>query len=335
MIYLRRYSSPNIFPSKPFRFHALSPSGEERGYVEVVEIEGCFLKILHTVVAPPFRGQGVGWELLCKSVDYTRSKEMKLLSACDYAAKLISRDPLASDLAATAQDIHHYLDPKKRPAVDKPFVERVLGIKPGSYASDDLVLPLSMPDLRCQEQVLGPFSQPLLNELISHPIHDLRMLAVIALKEQFVRSKAMADKERLHDYYVQHLRGINNWDLVDLSAPHLIGSYAYLKGMGYEEIYSMALSSDLWIKRIGIVSTLGLIRQGILDPTIRVVEANLSHQHHLIHKAMGWMLREVGKRDESRMLNFLELTVAKMPRTTLRYAIERLDTDTRRSLLAL
>ncbi|MDY6121654.1 MAG: DNA alkylation repair protein [Porphyromonas sp.] len=103
----------------------------------------------------------------------------------------------------------------------------------------------------------------------------------------------------------------------------------------YEEIYSMALSSDLWIKRIGIVSTLGLIRQGILDPTLRVVEANLSHQHHLIHKAMGWMLREVGKRDESRMLNFLELTVAKMPRTTLRYAIERLDTDTRRSLLAL
>ncbi|GAD04437.1 hypothetical protein PORCRE_121 [Porphyromonas crevioricanis JCM 15906] len=335
MLYQSRYQQHRIFANTPFRLTVKTPSGQEGGYIEVVCIADNFLKVLHTVVDPKHRGGGLGRELVDLAVRYAAEHRLKLLSACNYAAMLIQRNASQRALSASAEDIADYLRPMRQPEEKKYFVERVLGIKPGEYGFGDQVLPLTLPQLRKSEQILGPFSESLISELLSHPIHDLRLIAVIGLTGMYRKSKLPEERELLHQTYVQHFPGINNWDLVDLSAPYLIGDYAHKKGQDYTEIYSLSANSNLWIKRIGIVSTLGLIRQGIIAPTLHVVQENLSHPHHLIHKAMGWALREVGKKDVDQMISFIEQWGSFMPRTTLRYAIERLDQPTRKRLLSL
>ena len=124
-------------------------------------------------------------------------------------------------------------------------------------------------------------------------------------------------------FYLDHLKGVNNWDLVDLSAPYILG--AHLADCDDRKVlYNLAESSDMWKQRTAMVSTLMLIRNGIFEDTLRLAERFLATEHDLIRKATGWMLREVGKRDEELLVSFLEEHHARMPRVMLRYAIERL-----------
>ena len=134
--------------------------------------------------------------------------------------------------------------------------------------------------------------------------------------------------KQLADFYMAHRDRINNWDLVDTSAPNIVGEY--LKNTDKKLLYKLAKSKNLWDKRIAIISTLTFIRNNSFEDTFKISEILLSDKHDLIHKAVGWMLREVGKRDENVLHDFLKIHTKKMPRTALRYAIERLPDEFRR-----
>ena len=137
-----------------------------------------------------------------------------------------------------------------------------------------------------------------------------------------LREKYKADPEGIVAFYLKHTRGINNWDLVDLSAPYILGSYLIDKA-DRQVIYELAASPVMWERRIAIVSTLMLIRNRQFEDTIKLAEILLFSEHDLMQKAVGWMLREVGKKDENLLKNFLNIHCQEMPRTMLRYAIEK------------
>ncbi len=131
-------------------------------------------------------------------------------------------------------------------------------------------------------------------------------------------------RKEIAEFYLSHARQANNWDLVDLSCQFILGPYIRLsESPDYALLYNLAESENLWEQRIAVVTTLDFIRNGIYEPTFHIIEQLISHPHDLIHKAMGWVLREIGKRDKEVLTDFLQQHVNRLPRTTLRYAIER------------
>ena len=145
--------------------------------------------------------------------------------------------------------------------------------------------------------------------------------------------KALRRKE-IADFYLKHARQANNWDLVDLSCEFIVGPYLRLsEPFDNGVLLALADSDNLWEQRIAVVTTLDFIRNGIYEPTLAIINKLISHPHDLIHKAMGWVLREIGKRDKDVLVSFLEENVSRLPRTTLRYAIERLPENERREWL--
>ena len=151
--------------------------------------------------------------------------------------------------------------------------------------------------------------------------HEARMLALMILVNQYERGDA-AERTRIYSTYLANTDRINNWDLVDLSAPNVVG--AHLETRSRAPLDKLARSKSLWERRISIVSTYWFIRRNEFDDTLRISTALLGDSHDLIHKAVGWMLREVGKRDESVLDSFLDQHAQSMPRTALRYSIERM-----------
>jgi len=196
----------------------------------------------------------------------------------------------------------------------------------GEYGYGDIFLGVTAPDLR---GIAKKFSQEIslqeLTELIRSPIHEVRLCALIILVNKYKKE----DSDKIYRYYLKHLNSVNNWDLVDTSAPHIVGDYLNKNPEKSKILLEFSRSENLWIRRISIVSTLAFIKNNEFNKTLEIAKLLLSDDHDLIHKAVGWMLREIYKRDEVLIKRFLRQNYAQIPRTTLRYAIERMDKEER------
>lgn len=170
-----------------------------------------------------------------------------------------------------------------------------------------------------------------LQRLLDSKFHEDRLVWLFILVYQY--QKKWADKQKIIDFYLKNLKAVNNWDLVDATAPALLGDF--LLDSSHELLFKLAQSDDLWKKRIAMVSTLGFIKKGKLETSLIVAEMLMWDSHDLIHKAIGRVLREVGKKDEKLLEKFLEKRAGSMPRTALRYSIERLEEQKKKFFMSM
>jgi 3-methyladenine DNA glycosylase AlkD len=191
---------------------------------------------------------------------------------------------------------------------------------PGEYGEGDCFLGIRVPELRKLAKEYQTITLTEATQLLQSPIHEERLLALLILVGAFSKGDERA-KENIYHLYLENTRHINNWDLVDASAEHIVG--AFLREKGKRPLYDLARSSDLWERRIAIMATFHFIKGGEFTETLKIAHILLSDKEDLIHKAVGWMLREVGKRHQEIAEGFLKEYYKKMPRTMLRYAIER------------
>jgi 3-methyladenine DNA glycosylase AlkD len=200
----------------------------------------------------------------------------------------------------------------------------------GEYAEGDIFLGVTVPVIRKIARRYSCMELDAAGVLLKSPFHEERLLALIVLviKSQ---SKNLAEKERIYKLYLRNTGYINNWDLVDLSAHHIVGNFLMDKSKA--PLYELARSNDLWQKRIAMLATFSFIRHSDFEPTLKIARLLLLDKHDLIHKAVGWMLREFGKRDIKAEEGFLRRYCALMPRTMLRYSIERFPEAKRRQYL--
>ena len=188
----------------------------------------------------------------------------------------------------------------------------------GEYGEGDVFLGLTVPKTR---EIAGKYidlDYGNLERLLKSKIHEERLIALLILVERF---KKTDDKKEIVDFYLKSLKYVNNWDLVDLSADKILGNYLLDKDKSL--LYKLVKSENIWERRIAMISTLHFIRNNKFDDTIRIARILMNDSHDLIHKACGWMLREMGKRDVSVLRNFLDRYHKEMPRTMLRYSIEK------------
>lgn len=206
-----------------------------------------------------------------------------------------------------------------------PVLQRFFKTGPGQYGEGDVFIGLTVPIIRQIAKKYLNLSLIDLKQLLASQIHEFRLAALLILVSQYNQTKDLKAKKKIFDFYYTQRRRINNWDLVDLSAPNIFGDYLLVTKQKLSRLLIMAGSKDLWERRIAMLSTFSFIKAGRSEEAFQLARKLLSDQHDLIHKAVGWMLREVGKRvSESKLCAFLDREVSKMPRTTLRYAIERL-----------
>lgn len=221
-----------------------------------------------------------------------------------------------------------------RQLADKKRVKVLQGFfrtGPGEYAEGDVFLGVTVPQVRALANEFHGLPFPAIRQLLRSPIHEERLLALLILVHRFAHGDRPS-RRRIYDFYLRHTRCIDNWDLVDLTADKIVG--AYLEDRSRRPLYRLARSHSLWERRIAVVATFHYIRRGEFNDTLRIARVLLDDEHDLIHKATGWMLREVGKRDRDALERFLAAHHRGMPRTTLRYAIERLPPARRRAYLA-
>ncbi|HIH10632.1 TPA: DNA alkylation repair protein [Candidatus Woesearchaeota archaeon] len=190
----------------------------------------------------------------------------------------------------------------------------------GEYGESDQFLGLTVPQQRILAKKYITPSLEEIHSLLQSPIHEYRLTALLILVLQYHKAVPQ-DKEKIVQFYLAHTKQINNWDLVDTSADKILGHYLLDKDKTV--LFKLAHSSNLWERRIAIVATFAFIKQNQFQETIHIAELLLHDSHDLIHKAVGWMLREVGKRDKVTLETFLQKHATKMPRTMLRYAIEK------------
>ena len=216
-------------------------------------------------------------------------------------------------------EIKAYIDPEKA-----RILPRFFKTGKGEYGEGDRFMGVTVPNIRKVAKSNKDVSLDLVEKLLQNEWHEVRMCAVLLLVETFKKQE-----EEVLEVYLRNTDWINNWDLVDLSAPQIVGGYLLNKS-DRSLLYRMARSESLWERRIAIISTLTFIRNGQFDDTIAISEMLLEDNHDLIHKATGWMLREMGKRDLSLLRDFLSKHSGRMPRITLRYAIEKIDEEERK-----
>jgi 3-methyladenine DNA glycosylase AlkD len=192
----------------------------------------------------------------------------------------------------------------------------------GQYGEGDKFIGCTVPETRGVAGTCKETSFAELEKLLNDEFHECRLCALIILSAQFQRASELKRGE-IVDFYLSHTHRVNNWDLVDLSCCQIIGEWLKER-QDRTLLYTLAQSGLLWEQRIAVVSTMAFIRNNDFTDTLRLCELFLTHTHDLIHKACGWMLREAGKRDEMILTGFLDRYYSVMPRTMLRYSIERL-----------
>ncbi len=221
---------------------------------------------------------------------------------------------------------------------------------PGQYGEGDIFIGVKSADMRSLAKKDRELKLSDIQKLLSSKIHEERQVALIILVEKFqmtrsptsshLRGKPKLNRHRvssqfrqkeIYEFYLKNTKYINNWDLVDLSAHKIVGEY--LKDKSREPLYKLARSKSLWEKRISIISTFAFIREDDFRDALKIAEILLQDEHDLIHKAVGWMLREVGKKSLATEENFLKKHYKHMPRTMLRYAIERFPEKKRQAYL--
>jgi 3-methyladenine DNA glycosylase AlkD len=199
----------------------------------------------------------------------------------------------------------------------------------GEYGEGDVFLGLTVPKQREIAKRYGDLSLLDVQKLLQSKIHEHRLVALLILVDKYEGGA----RGRLVSFYLKNLKHINNWDLVDLSAPNIVGDY--LLDRPKDKLYNLVKSKNIWARRISVLATYPSIRQNNFSDILKLSKILLTDREDLIHKACGWMLREVGKRDEKVLRKFLDRFVKKMPRTMLRYAIERFDESTRQKYLQI
>ncbi len=217
-------------------------------------------------------------------------------------------------------------DPKRA-----PVLQRFFKTGPGEYAEGDVFIGATVPQVRKLVKIFASLPHAEVKKLLRSKVHEERLLALLILVRQYERGDEKA-KARIFHLYSSHLKWINNWDLIDVTAPHIVGSHLS-KCDPRSLLYEWVQSDNLWLRRLAIMSTYHFIKQDDFDDTLRLAEILLNDPHDLIHKAVGWMLREIGNRDRAVEERFLKQHYKYMPRTMLRYAIEKLPESRRQAYL--
>ena len=217
-------------------------------------------------------------------------------------------------------------------ADDAAFLQRFFKTGPGQYGEGDRFLGIRVPALRGLAREFRDIPHSAALELLRSRWHEERLLALIIMVNSYSSGDA-ATREEIYRSYLAHTAFINNWDLVDASAPNIVGAHLWPDDVA--PLVALAGSPSLWERRIAIVATHHFTRQRSYEPTLRISELLLHDGHDLIHKATGWMLREVGKRDQETLKRFLREHAGEMPRTALRYAIERFPPRLRMAYMAM
>lgn len=201
----------------------------------------------------------------------------------------------------------------------------------GQYGHGDIFIGIKMPVLRELAKKYIDLSFTDTKKLIKSKIHEERLAALLILVYKYKSAKDESEKNKIYDVYIKHFKYINNWDLVDVSCPYIVGPH--LMDKDRKVLYQWAESDHLWTKRIAIVTNWWLIRQCDLSEVFKLSKILLKDEHDLIHKAVGWMLREAGKKDLKALEEFLKKHYKIMPRTMLRYAIEKFPETKRKRYL--
>ena len=210
--------------------------------------------------------------------------------------------------------------------------QRFFKTGPGEYAEGDKFIGVQVPDTRIIARKHASLSDKEILDLLHSPIHEERLLALLILITQFEKADDKG-KKKIYQIYLNNTRRINNWDLVDLSAPRIVG--AFLRGKDKKPLYKLAKSQIIWERRISIISTFNFIKHREFEEALKISEMLLKDKEDLIHKAVGWMLREAGKRDQRTEEQFLKKHTQQMPRTMLRYALEKFPEKKRRYYLSI
>jgi len=211
--------------------------------------------------------------------------------------------------------------------------------KKGEYGEGDIFLGVVVPEQREIAKKYQELNLIEIQELLKSKYHEERLTALIVLTYKYEKTKKETEKKEIYEFYLSNTKYINNWDLVDLSAPKIVGNYLlnhkneknilYKLAKGYQRCPKRQPISRLWEKRISILATFPFIKANNYEDSIKLSEMFLYEEHDLMHKAVGWMLREVGKKDEQVLINFLDKHYKEMPRTMLRYSIEKFDEEKR------
>ena len=198
----------------------------------------------------------------------------------------------------------------------------------GEYGYGDLFFGVTVPEQRKIAKKYKDISLEEVKKLLYHKVHECRLTGLLILVHKYKDGK---EKDEIVSFYLDNLKQVNNWDLVDSTAPYILGDY--LLGKDKKVLYRLASSKNLWERRVSIVTTLGFVNNNELEDALKLSKILLKDKHDLIHKAVGWVLREVGKKDVKKLEEFLKTNYDEIPRTTLRYAIERFEETKRKKYL--
>lgn len=212
------------------------------------------------------------------------------------------------------------------------ILQRFFKTNKGQYGYGDLFWGIKVPiQRRIAKKYYKKISLTDLQKIISSKFHECRLTSLLILTYQFPHL-SLKEKKSTYDFYIKNLNYINNWDLVDLSAPNIVG--AYLSTRSPRPLYNLAKSKNIWHRRIAIISCFYFIKNNNFTDALKISKILLHDNHDLIHKAVGWMLREIGKRNETILIEYLDENYRNMPRTMLRYSIEKFPENTRKKYLA-
>lgn len=220
------------------------------------------------------------------------------------------------------KELEIYVDPVK-----KEYLPNFFKTGKGQYGEGDKFLGIVVPNTRLVAKKYKEESFEVIKQLLRSEYHECRLCGLLMLVERFKKSDENGRKE-IYDFYLSQTACVNNWDLVDLSASYIVGEY--LKDKSRTDLYRLAESTLLWEQRIAVVSTYAFIKSNDFTDIYALSEKLLMHKHDLMRKAIGWMLREAGKRDKEQLICFLDKHCLVMPRTMLRYAIEKFSEDERK-----
>jgi len=224
------------------------------------------------------------------------------------------------------QELQNNANPEKA-----KILRRFFKTRKGGYGEGDIFLGIPVPE---QRKIAKKYNLELreIQELLNSKIHEHRMTALLILMNKYKKAKKdILEKRRIFEFYLKNTKNVNNWDLVDISCHKIIGDF--LQTRGAETLKELAKSDILWERRIAIISTYAFIRKRNFGETLAISEILLKDKEDLIHKAVGWMLREIGKRNKNVLELFLSTRYKEMPRTMLRYAIEKFDKEEKKKLL--
>jgi 3-methyladenine DNA glycosylase AlkD len=236
---------------------------------------------------------------------------------------LLSQD----EVSRLETELLYLKNPKKSPSLSRFFKTGK-----GEYGEGDLFLGITVPVLRkISKKYYNSIHYKDLSSILYHKYHEIRFVGFILLVLNYEKEKNPKSKSEIAKFYIQHKKGLNNWDLVDVTAHKILGPELFSKEKTL--LYTYAKSKDLWENRIAILTTFHFIRLFQFEDTLQISRLLLTHPHDLIHKAVGWMLRELGKRDPDLLRSFLQENSIHMPRTMLRYSIEKFSKTERMKFL--